>query len=262
MALVERDPNDAKDVIVETRQGVGGDEAALWAGDVHAHADAVRRAPGLRGRAARIEPQRGGRLQGGDLRREGRRRVLGVQMGRRHASRAARPRHGVPGAHPHLHCDRRGHAGGGGRGGRDRPERPEDRRLPLDRPGGSERQHDRLGRAGDARADRPRRGDAGREVPAPEQAEGASSAPRAAVRARAAQAGGRAVSQARRAQIGSGRALGEDPHVQLPREPCDRPSDQADRAPARSRSRTATWTSSPRRWSRRSRRRALEAAPA
>jgi peptide chain release factor 1 len=34
VALVERDPNDAKDVIVETRQGVGGDEAALWAGDV------------------------------------------------------------------------------------------------------------------------------------------------------------------------------------------------------------------------------------
>ena len=34
LALVERDPNDAKDVIVEIRQGVGGDEAALWAGDV------------------------------------------------------------------------------------------------------------------------------------------------------------------------------------------------------------------------------------
>jgi peptide chain release factor 1 len=33
-ALVERDPADAKDVIVEIRQGVGGDEAALWAGDV------------------------------------------------------------------------------------------------------------------------------------------------------------------------------------------------------------------------------------
>jgi peptide chain release factor 1 len=33
-ALVERDPNDAKDVIVEIRQGVGGDEAALWAGDL------------------------------------------------------------------------------------------------------------------------------------------------------------------------------------------------------------------------------------
>jgi peptide chain release factor 1 len=34
VALVERDPNDAKDVLVEVRQGVGGDEAALWARDV------------------------------------------------------------------------------------------------------------------------------------------------------------------------------------------------------------------------------------
>ena len=33
-ALVERDPADDKDVIVEVRQGVGGDEAALWAGEV------------------------------------------------------------------------------------------------------------------------------------------------------------------------------------------------------------------------------------
>jgi peptide chain release factor 1 len=35
LALVERDPNDARDVIVEIRQGVGGDEAAIWAGDLH-----------------------------------------------------------------------------------------------------------------------------------------------------------------------------------------------------------------------------------
>jgi peptide chain release factor 1 len=34
LALVERDPSDAKDVIVEIRQGVGGDEAAIWAGDL------------------------------------------------------------------------------------------------------------------------------------------------------------------------------------------------------------------------------------
>ena len=34
LALVETDPADTKDVIVEIRQGVGGDEAALWAGDV------------------------------------------------------------------------------------------------------------------------------------------------------------------------------------------------------------------------------------
>ncbi len=35
LALVEKDPADEKDVIVEIRPGVGGDEAALWAGDVY-----------------------------------------------------------------------------------------------------------------------------------------------------------------------------------------------------------------------------------
>jgi len=33
-ALVASDPNDSKDVIVEIRSGVGGDEAAIWAGDL------------------------------------------------------------------------------------------------------------------------------------------------------------------------------------------------------------------------------------
>src|SRR5256714_1121553 len=35
LALVPTDPADRKDVIVEVRQGVGGDEAALWAGDLY-----------------------------------------------------------------------------------------------------------------------------------------------------------------------------------------------------------------------------------
>src|SRR5579864_602410 len=34
LAMVERDPNDDKNVIVEIRPGAGGDEAALWAGDL------------------------------------------------------------------------------------------------------------------------------------------------------------------------------------------------------------------------------------
>jgi peptide chain release factor 1 len=34
LALVETDPADRKDVILEIRQGVGGDEASLWAGDL------------------------------------------------------------------------------------------------------------------------------------------------------------------------------------------------------------------------------------
>jgi peptide chain release factor 1 len=35
LAMVERDPNDDKNVIVETRAGTGGDEAALFAGDLY-----------------------------------------------------------------------------------------------------------------------------------------------------------------------------------------------------------------------------------
>ena len=35
LALVETDPADRKDVIVEIRQGVGGDEASIWAGDLY-----------------------------------------------------------------------------------------------------------------------------------------------------------------------------------------------------------------------------------
>jgi peptide chain release factor 1 len=34
LALVPKDPNDVKDVIVEIRSGVGGDEASIWAGDL------------------------------------------------------------------------------------------------------------------------------------------------------------------------------------------------------------------------------------
>jgi peptide chain release factor 1 len=35
LAMAPHDPADRKDVILEIRQGVGGDEAALWAGDVY-----------------------------------------------------------------------------------------------------------------------------------------------------------------------------------------------------------------------------------
>lgn len=34
VALIPTDPNDTKDVLVEVRSGVGGDEASIWAGDM------------------------------------------------------------------------------------------------------------------------------------------------------------------------------------------------------------------------------------
>jgi peptide chain release factor 1 len=35
LAMVERDPNDSKNVIVEIQGGAGGDEAGIWAGDLY-----------------------------------------------------------------------------------------------------------------------------------------------------------------------------------------------------------------------------------
>ena len=101
-----------------------------------------------------MSPNEAGGFKEVVVRGQGRRRLLGLQVGGRHAPRAARPRDRVAGADPHLDGDRRGDARGRGGRGRDRPERPQDRRLPLDRARRPERQHDRLGRADHAPADR------------------------------------------------------------------------------------------------------------
>ena len=76
---------------------------------------------GFRTEAALGERERGRRRQGDGLRGEGRRRVLRLQVGGRHAPRPARPGDRVAGADPHLDRDGRGDARG--RGGRDRRSR-------------------------------------------------------------------------------------------------------------------------------------------
>jgi peptide chain release factor 1 len=50
-AMVERDPHDDKDVIVEIRAGAGGDEAALWAGDLFRMLSRYAERRGLRAEA-------------------------------------------------------------------------------------------------------------------------------------------------------------------------------------------------------------------
>src|SRR5207245_11661034 len=47
-ALLPADPDDDKDAIVEVRQGVGGDEAAPWAGDVYRMLNRYAEKRGLR----------------------------------------------------------------------------------------------------------------------------------------------------------------------------------------------------------------------
>ena len=51
LAMVERDPNDDKNVIVEVRAGAGGDEAGLWANDIFRMLSKYAEARGLQ-----IEP--------------------------------------------------------------------------------------------------------------------------------------------------------------------------------------------------------------
>jgi peptide chain release factor 1 len=60
LALVETDPADRKDVIVEVRQGVGGDEAGLWAGDVYRMLTRYAERRGFRTERLSASPNEGG----------------------------------------------------------------------------------------------------------------------------------------------------------------------------------------------------------
>jgi peptide chain release factor 1 len=65
LSLAKRDPADDKDVIVEVRQGVGGDEAALWASELSQllHRYAERR--GFKWEELEVSPNEGGGIAEG-----------------------------------------------------------------------------------------------------------------------------------------------------------------------------------------------------
>ena len=60
LALLQRDPADGQDVIVEVRQGVGGDEAALWAGDVTRMLQRYAERRGFRSEVLSVSENEGG----------------------------------------------------------------------------------------------------------------------------------------------------------------------------------------------------------
>ena len=122
LLLVPKDPNDGKDVVVEIRGGAGGQEAALWAGELYEMYAQVRRAPSLEDRGPVLVPERPRRLQGGRARGPRQGRVLAAEARVRRPPRAAGARHRVPGPDPHV--DRhRGRA-------RRRPRRSRSRSVP------------------------------------------------------------------------------------------------------------------------------------
>jgi peptide chain release factor 1 len=63
LALVETDPADEKDVIVEIRQAAGGDEAALWAGDLFRMLTRYAERRGFRWEQLESSPNAGGGFQ-------------------------------------------------------------------------------------------------------------------------------------------------------------------------------------------------------
>ncbi len=65
LSLVETDPADEKDVIVEVRQGVGGDEAALWAADLARMLERYAERRGFRWEQLEVSPTEGGGIKEG-----------------------------------------------------------------------------------------------------------------------------------------------------------------------------------------------------
>ena len=152
--MVERDPNDDKNVIVEIRAGTGGDEAALFAGDLH---KMLTRYAEERGFATETLSQSHSEVGGFKevtfaVKGEGAYSVFKFEGGTHRVQRV-----------PETESQGRIHtstatiavlpeaeevevAG--------RPERPADRRLPLLRPRRAVGQHHRLGGADHPQADR------------------------------------------------------------------------------------------------------------
>ena len=65
LSLVESDPADEKDVIVEIRQGVGGDEAALWAADLARMLERYAERRGFKWEQLEVSPSDGAGIKEG-----------------------------------------------------------------------------------------------------------------------------------------------------------------------------------------------------
>ena len=188
----ERRRADIDSVMLEIRAGTGGEEAALFAGDLLDMYTPLRRAPRLEGRAALdASPTDLGGFREVVLNVKGDGVCEPPGLRGRRPPRAARAQDRGPGPHPHLRRHRGRAAGAGGdRGQHQLGQGRAGARQPRRRPGRAERQQGRVGHPAGAHAHRHHRLDARREEPAQEPRQGPPHPGRARVRASSAAAGG------------------------------------------------------------------------
>ena len=247
--MVERDPNDDKNVLVEIRAGTGGDEAALFAGDLY---KMLTRYAEERGFATETLSQSAAEVGGFKevtfaVKGEGAYSIFKFEGGTHRVQRV-----------PETESQGRIHTSTATVAVLPEAEEVDvqidqnDLQIDVYRSSGPGGQSVNTTDSAVRITHKPtgdRRLDAGREVPAPEQGQGDAGAAGAAARARARRAAGE---DRLRAQ-GAGRqrrALREGPHLQLPPGAGHRPPDQAHLAQPRRRARRR-----PRRVHRRARRR-------
>ena len=189
--LAPRDPNDSSDALMEIKSGEGGEESALFAGDL---LKMYTRYAETRGWKVEVldaqETDLGGyksvtvAVKAPAVGEPDADAVRGAEVRGWRAPGAAGPGDRVPGPGAHLGRRRAGDAGGGGDRGGDRRERPSDRRLPLLGTRRAGRQHHRLRGPDHPPAQRHRRLLPERAVPAAEPGAGDADAARPADRRR------------------------------------------------------------------------------
>ena len=131
LKLLPADTADERAAMLEVRAGTGGDEAALFAGDLLRMYQRFAEEQGWRFELITASRLRRRRLQGSGRLDQRRRRVRQAEVRKRGPPRPARPGDRKRRAHPHLGGDRRGAARGRGSRRPDRRQGSAHRRLSL-----------------------------------------------------------------------------------------------------------------------------------
>ena len=167
--LLPRDPRDDKNVILEIRGGTGGEEAALFAGDLFRMYSRYAERQGWKTEVMSAHPTDMGGFKEIIFQVNGSVCIQQAEVRERRAPGAADPGYRVRRAHPYLRGDGGGAAGSGRGGRKHRPLGDQDRHLLLQWARRAVGEHHPIGGAHHPPAHRHGGLLPGREVPAQEQ---------------------------------------------------------------------------------------------